>query len=55
MSTLLNLFTKRVSVTLHSRLAKHSAMSGGVTLADGILLNPKAENLSMSLIPNVNH
>jgi hypothetical protein len=45
---MLYLFTKRVSVTLHSRLAKHSLISGGATVADGTLVNSKAVNLSVS-------
>src|SRR5271165_1677666 len=40
--------TRRVSVTLHSRLAKHSATRGGATRSAGVGVNPNATNLSTS-------
>src|SRR3989304_10019214 len=45
---MLYLGTRRGSRTLHSRLAKHSATSGGATSLAGTGVRPKAENLSMS-------
>src|SRR5665647_921823 len=39
--------TRRVSLTLHSRLAKHSAISGGATRAAGTGVRPNAVNLSV--------
>ena len=44
----LYLFTSRVSATLHSRLAKHSAIKGGVTRWAEICVKPNASNLSIS-------
>src|ERR1039457_4384200 len=44
----LYVFTRRVSVTLHSRLAKHSATRGGATRLAGAGVSPNASNLSMS-------
>src|ERR1022692_784827 len=44
----LYLFTKRVAATLHSRLAKHSAIKGGVTCWAGTGVKPNASNLSIS-------
>src|SRR3990172_4971400 len=44
----LYLAASRVSYTLHSRLAKHSAMSGAATRAAGTGVRPKAVNLSVS-------
>src|ERR1035437_7790626 len=41
-------FTRLVSATLHSRLAKHSATRGGATRAAGIGVSPNAINLSRS-------
>src|ERR1019366_81852 len=40
--------TRRVSATLHSRLAKHSATRGGVTRSAGVWVNPNAANLLRS-------
>ena len=42
------LVDKRVSVTLHSRLAKQSAMSGGWMQVAGIVIRPNAPNFSRS-------
>jgi hypothetical protein len=44
----LYLATKCVSVTLHSRLAKYSPISGGFTRAPGTGVSPDVANLSVS-------
>src|SRR5574340_1500645 len=44
----LYLFTSRVSTTLHSKLAKHSSISGGATQEAGFGVRPKCSNLSTS-------
>src|ERR1019366_8185076 len=44
----LNLFTRRVSTTLHSRLAKHSASKAGATRSAGNGVKPNILNLSTS-------
>jgi hypothetical protein len=43
---ILYLLTMVVSTTLHSRLARHSATRGGLTLLAGTGVRPKASNLS---------
>ncbi len=42
------MFSSRVLTTLHSRLTKHSATSGGVTASAGTAVSPNAANLSTS-------
>src|SRR5271157_2967554 len=42
----LNWLTRRVSITLHSRLAKHSATRGGATHPAGAFVRPNLSNLS---------
>src|ERR1017187_5042293 len=44
----LNLLTRQVSATLHSRLAKHSATRGGVTSSAGTGVRPNLSNLATS-------
>src|ERR1035441_8135775 len=44
----LYLLTRRVSATLHSRLAKHSATRGGATRWAGVGVSPNLSNFSTS-------
>src|SRR5208282_1628504 len=44
----LYVFTRLVSTTLHSRLAKHSAIRGGATRSAGIGVRAKRSNFSTS-------
>src|SRR5271166_5649927 len=44
----LNVLTRRVFITLHSKLAKHSATSGGSTRFANLGVRPNLSNLSTS-------
>src|SRR5271157_3046105 len=44
----LYVLTRRVSATLHSRLAKHSATRGGATRSAGVGVRPNLSNFSTS-------